>query len=117
MKCMSITTKSPRYVALEALAVGEQSFSSYSHEYSPRRYTQAQLFACLVLKTFFNMDYRGIETLLHDSKELCKELKLPKVPHFTTLQKACRRLLKQKQVNSLLETTVLRHYEHQKKPV
>ena len=67
---MSTTTKSPRLVAIEALSVGEQSFPSYSHEYSPRVYTQGQLFACLVLKTFFNTDYRGIEALLQDFKEL-----------------------------------------------
>ena len=111
-----MTTKSPRRVALEALEIGKASFPAYSHEFSPRRYTQAQLFGCLVLKTFLGMDYRGMESFLRDGKELCRELKLSQVPHFTTLQKACRRLLKQKQVASLLESTTQRYFEHQKKP-
>jgi hypothetical protein len=32
----------------------------YAHRFSPRKFTQPQLFVCLTLKTFFNMDYRGI---------------------------------------------------------
>lgn len=112
---MSITTKSPRRVALEALAVGQKSLASYAHPFSPHFYTQGQLFACLVLKTFLNMDYRGVEAFLRDSNDLRKELGLPRVPHFTTLQKACRRLLQHEQVSSLLETTVRRYVESQKK--
>ncbi len=43
-----------------ALAVGKEAFSDYSHIYSPKKFTQPQLFACLVLKEFENKDYRGI---------------------------------------------------------
>jgi hypothetical protein len=55
-----ITSKSPRKVALIALAAGKQAFSDYSHKFSPHKLTQPQLFACLVLKEFENKDYRGI---------------------------------------------------------
>ena len=35
-----------------ALAAGRDAFSDYSHVYSPHRFTQPQLFVCLVLKEF-----------------------------------------------------------------
>jgi hypothetical protein len=65
----------------------------YASKFSPRRYTQPQLFACLVLKTFFKTDYRGITAILGDHADLCLALGLHTVPHFTTLHKASRRLL------------------------
>jgi len=45
-----ITSKSPRNVAMVALAAGKDAFSDYSHKFSPKKFTQPQLFACLVLK-------------------------------------------------------------------
>lgn len=50
---MSFTSKSPVAVAREALYAAERSLPLYAHKYSPRKFTQPQLFACLVLKTFF----------------------------------------------------------------
>ena len=90
---MSRTTKSPRVVALEALAAGEMALPPYSHPCSPRKFTQPQLFACLVLKAFFRTDYRGVAAILADCADLAAALGLECVPHFTTLQKACERLL------------------------
>ena len=64
---MSITSKSPKKDALAALKIGEEALPEYAHRFSPKRYTQAQIFACLVLKTFFKTDYRGIAAILEDS--------------------------------------------------
>ena len=63
---MSVTSSSPRAVALEALAAGEAALPAYSHPCSPRQFTQPQLFACLVLKAFFKTDYRGGVAILSD---------------------------------------------------
>jgi hypothetical protein len=90
---MSTVSKSPRKVAAVALHVGERTFSTYNHRCSPRTFTQPQLFACLVLKTFFNTHYRGIVAYLDDLPDLRQAIGLQCTPHFTTLQKACRRLL------------------------
>jgi len=90
---MSTTSKSPRRVAAVALWVGQRTFPDYSSRFSPRTFTQAQLFACLVLKTFFNTDYRGIVAYLDDLPTLRETLGLDRVPHYTTLQKAAARLL------------------------
>lgn len=91
-----------------ALAAGTDAFSDYSHVYSPKKFTQPQLFACLVLKEFEKKDYRGIAQFLQDLPDLCRVLGLKSVPHFTTPQKASRRLLAQKHVRKLIELTVRR---------
>ena len=103
-----ITSKSPRKVARVALAAGKECFSNYSHLYSPKKFTQPQLFACLVLKEFERKDYRGIAAFLEDSSDLRQDLGLRTVPHWTTLQKASRRLLCHKNVRLLLDDTVRR---------
>jgi hypothetical protein len=56
---MGKLSKSPLRVARHALAVGIRTLRPYAHRYSPRKYTQPQLFAGLALKTFFKTDYRG----------------------------------------------------------
>lgn len=91
-----------------ALAAGRDAFCDYSNVFSPHKFTQPQLFACLVLKEFEKKDYRGITQFLIDCPDLCRVLGLRSVPHFTTLQKASRRLLKQKHVRQLIELTVKR---------
>jgi len=48
------------------LAVAEQALRLYSHRFSPQRFTQPQLFACLAIKTFFKTDYRGAAAILAD---------------------------------------------------
>ena len=105
---MSLTSKSPRKVALEALAVAQQTLPAYSHRFSPKKFTQHQLFALLVLKTHQRKDYRGIVALLSDMPELLAALELKAVPHYTTLQKAAERLLRDAQVQQLLGGTVER---------
>jgi transposase len=48
----------------------------------------------LALKTFFKTDYRGVVQLFKDFAELQQDLKLTKIPHFSTLCYAAQRLLK-----------------------
>ena len=93
-------------VAIVALAAGKEAFSDYSHKYSPKKFTQPQLFACLVLKEFEKKDYRGIMQLLADWPDLREVIGLSVVPHYTTLQKASRRLLKVKHIRKLVAKTV-----------
>jgi hypothetical protein len=103
---MSTISKSPKKVARAAYQIARSTLPPYAHRYSPHKFTQPQLFVCLVLKIFFKTDYRGITAILQDSPELCKALDLTAVPHFTTLQKASERLLTASQVRRLLESTV-----------
>ncbi len=86
-------TKSPLSVARAALEVGEATLPKYSTAQAPQKFTQPQLFAILVLKEFFRLDYRGIVEHLKDHSDLREALKLEHVPHHTTLWHAERRLL------------------------
>jgi hypothetical protein len=103
---MSITSKSPRRVAMVALAIGRRSLPTYAHRFAPRIFTQAQLFACLVLKDFLRTDYRGVVAQLHDNPALCADLQLSRIPHFTTLQKAATRLLRFDAVRHMIDASV-----------
>ena len=86
-------TKSPTALAKQALKTAQQVLPTYSDLRSRHDFTQAQLFAILVIRQFFQTDYRGIVNLLADSSQLQNSLGLNKIPHFTTLQKAHQRCL------------------------
>src|SRR5574338_1368451 len=101
-------TKSAVRVARRALSAGEATLRRYSHKYSPKLYTQPQLFACLVLKVFLKTDYRGVTILLEEWSNLLDALGLDRVPHWTTLQKAGRRLLTSRRADRLLTFTMRR---------
>ncbi len=79
---------------MTAYATAQRALPAYAHRYSPKKFTQHQLFACLVLKEFLKADYRGIVNILADCPNLCAAIELQHVPHYTTLQKAADRLLK-----------------------
>ena len=100
------TSKSPRQVLLYALHVGKEALPLYAHRYSPKKFTQPQLFACLVLKEFLKLDYRKLAALLSDTPELCTTIELHSVPHFTTFQKAAQRLLLAPSARRLLDETL-----------
>jgi hypothetical protein len=87
-------TKSPRALAQRALCLAQEALPTYSSARSRKDFTQHQLFAILALKTFFKTDYRGVVQMLKDFADLRQDLKLLKVPHFSTLCYAAQRLLK-----------------------
>ena len=78
----------------------------YSHRYSPKKFTQPQLFACLVFKEFLRLDYRKLRAVLVDSPALAAAIGLSVIPHYTTFQKAAVRLLKSRRAERLLDATV-----------
>src|SRR5919109_2893953 len=86
-------SKSPLRIARTARRIAERALPRYSSKYSPQRFTQAQLFACLVGRQFFRTDYRGLVALLEDFPELRRALKLKRLPHYSTLCYAQHRLM------------------------
>jgi len=98
-----------------ALAMARRSLPLYSHPCSPKKFTQHQLFACLVLKNFLKTDYRGLVAHLADHPTLMSILDLRAVPHFTTMQKASRRLLALPKVRRLLGTSIRLHFGRQRR--
>lgn len=105
------TSKRPKWVLIEALRVAEAALPAYSHRFSPKKFSSHQLFACLVLKDFYNLTYRGTVGLLADSDSLARAIELKKIPHWTTLQKAADRLLVEKSFRRLLTATVERAHK------
>lgn len=91
---MSKTTKDPISLARAALFAGRKAFAAYSHPKSPHKYTQAQLFAMLVLREFLHVDYRKLIALLEQWSDLRAVLDLKRTPHYSTLCYAADRLLK-----------------------
>lgn len=112
---MSTLSKSPLHVASEAVGIASRVLRPYAHKFSPKLYTQPQLFACLVLKTFYQTDYRGITAQLREFTDLRRTIGLRGVPHFTTLQKASRRLLRIPRARRLLAATIRRHLKRRRR--
>lgn len=91
---MRSLTKSPMALALTALKVAESALPAYSHPKSPHKYTQHQMFAILALRDFLQTDYRGIIQILSEWSDLRNALGLDKLPNYSTLCRAQKRLLK-----------------------
>ena len=106
---MARTSKSPKAVVGAALATARRALPEFAHRYSPKKFTQHQLFACLALKNFLKTDYRGLSAHLEDHPTLCDLLELKQVPHFTTFPKAAQRLLLAAPARQLLASTVRLH--------
>jgi hypothetical protein len=87
------TSKSPRRVLRVAYEAACEALPAHRHRFSPRKFTQPQLMACLVLKEFLRLDYRGFAEHLADHPDLARLIDLKSIPHFTTFQKAADRLL------------------------
>ena len=85
-------TKSPLALAKLALKTAQEALPTYSDLRSRHDFTQAQIFAILVLRQFFKADYRGIIRILQEHQNIKNALGLTKLPHFTTLQKAQQRM-------------------------
>jgi hypothetical protein len=87
------TSKSPRRVLQVAYEAARDAVPAHRHKFSPKKFTQPQLLACLVLKEFLRLDYRGLAAHLADHADLGRQIDLRVVPHYTTFQKAAARLL------------------------
>lgn len=100
------SSKSTLTVAKMALEMGKEAVADHRHAKSPKKFTQPQLLACLVIKEFLRLDYRGIHGLLMEWSDLREVLGLTQVPHYTTLCAADRRLLGKAKADALLDAVL-----------
>jgi hypothetical protein len=91
-----------------ALAAAQEVLPTYGHRFAPKKFTQPQLAACMVLKTFLRQDYRGVCALLALSAQLRKALGLQCVPHYSTLAHFSKRVLSEEVLASLISEVVRR---------
>jgi hypothetical protein len=68
------------------LRLARRRLADYAHRKSPQKFTQPQLFACLILKAHLGCTYRKCEELLILMPAVREAIGLDSVPRFTTLQ-------------------------------
>src|SRR5580700_5412597 len=90
-------------VAAHAMA---EAFLQRRSKFSRKDFTDAQLFACLVLREHQNKSYRGLVALLEDSPQWCSDIGLKKVPDHNTLCRAFHRLVKNNVIERMLDLSV-----------
>jgi hypothetical protein len=91
---MSRTTKSATEFAKTTHDAARRAYPDFSGPFSPKKFTQPQIVTMLALRQFFKLDYRGTTERLREWKELRDVIGIERVPHFTTLIHAEKRLLK-----------------------
>jgi transposase len=89
-----------------ALRAACDSLPDYAKTKSPKKFTQPQLMACLVIKEFLQLDYRSTHILLMEWSDLRRVIGLTKVPHFTTLCAAAKRLLGKAKTGATLDAVL-----------
>jgi len=86
-----------------ALIVSRRQLNDYSCPKSKHTFTQPQLLACLILKTFKKLSYRGTTELLEASDALRAVLGLDQeVPAHTTLLEFSKRTLSPQLIDTLV---------------
>jgi len=64
----------------------------YSSKFSKKKYKQYQLFVILLYKVWVNVSYRDIIEVISSNPSFDALLSLSDIPHFTTIQKFCKRI-------------------------
>ena len=89
-----------------ALRAARDSLPDHANTKSPKKFTQPQLMACLVIKEFLQLDYRGTHIMLTEWSDLRRVIGLTKVPHFTTLCAAAKLLLVKAKADATLDAVL-----------
>lgn len=72
-------------IARLATRLARGHMTDYAHKYAPKKFTQPQLFACLIIKAHMGCTYRKAEELLTLMPAVREAIGLEDVPRFTTL--------------------------------
>jgi len=89
-----------------AYQVASWHLPPYSSKFHPKKFTQPSLLACLLVKEYLRLDYRGLEALLVSASELRAALGLQAVPdhsmvHWFMRHKVMPTLLKRVRATTL----------------
>ena len=90
-------------VARLATRLAAHILPAYRSKFSPKKFTQPSLLACLCLKEYLKLDYRGLEALLVSAAELRAALGLRTVPDHSTLHWFARHQVKPRLLIQVLE--------------
>jgi len=100
-------TETSKLIDFSLRALKKTRIPLFSCKFSKKTYTQHQLLAMLVLKTYLNTDYRKTCQIAEELWASAEIIELTKIPHFTTLQKFFCRI-----PNAWLETLLCRVLHH-----
>lgn len=78
----------------------------YGSKFAPKKFTQPSLLACLCLKEYLKLDYRGLEALLASAAELRLAMGLRTAPDHSMLHWFARHKVKPRLLTQLLEAAV-----------
>ena len=104
---MSRTTISLLPVAKRAYEAAQRVFADYSHVYSPKKYTQPQLAALLIVRQRMNWTYRRTVAHVAEWSDLREVLELETVPDHSTLAVFHHRKLDEKSWNRFLKQALM----------
>lgn len=101
------SSKSPRDVFILAWQLGCRCLPEYSSFFSRKDFTLPQLFACLVLRHFFDISLRGVAELLADLPDWCEAIEMERAPNFRTISDAFDKVIQHgdfdKMINDLTQ--------------
>jgi hypothetical protein len=83
--------------------IGRKIFRSHRSRFSRKDFTQAQLFACLILRQFYGLSYRRTEQLLRDAPQWLAEVGMNAAPDHNTLWRAFGAMLQSRRINRMLD--------------
>jgi IS5 family transposase len=86
--------------------VGRRCLPSYASKFSRHDFTLPQLFACLVLRQFYNLSYRKTQALLADSPNWRRAIGLRRTPDHNTLCDAFDVITKHEHLDRMLDLLV-----------
>jgi len=87
------TKKSLEYKLIkQAVITSKRLLPPYSSKFSKRKYKQYQLFVILLYKVWVNVSYRDVIEVISSNPVFVSLLSLSDIPHFTTIQKFCKRV-------------------------
>ena len=90
-------------VLREAYRLGREALPDHASRFSRHDFSLPQLFACLVLREFYGLSYRGTEQLLRDSPDWLADLGLASAPDHNTLWRAFDAVVSAARVERMLD--------------
>ena len=97
------SSRSPLDVLVVAHRLGQATLPAYASRFSRRDFTLPQLFACLVLRQFYNLSYRRVQALLQDSPSWREAIGLTRTPDHNTLCDAFATITRHHNVEAMLD--------------
>jgi len=89
----------------QAKIISKRVLPPYSSKFSKRKYKQYQLFVILLYKVLVDVSYRDVIEVISSNPTVVSILSLSDIPHFTTIQKFCKRV-SMKLIKSVLNKVV-----------